>query len=260
MPSLRELQQRFADVLLLEQATPDIAVAAGIDVAARIAIYRNNVLSNYRNALAASYPVVRRLVGGPFFDTAVDAFVRECPSRAGDLNVYGSEFAAFLARYPYAADLGYLADVARLEWALDEAQRAADRDGEPRDVTAALAATPPGELTRIGLRLEPSCRLVASDYPLLRIWRVNQSDYTGDLHVDLDGGADRLLVRRERGVVGIAQLDDGTFAWLAALADGRSLGEALDRAASADAAFDLGSAFARCIGDGTIAGVESTVR
>ena len=77
----------------------------------------------------ATYRVVRELVGAPFFDAAVDAFVRAHPSTGGDLNVYGGEFADFLAAYPHARDLPYLPDVARLEWALDEAHRAADAGG-----------------------------------------------------------------------------------------------------------------------------------
>jgi len=261
MPSLPDLQRRFAEALLCERAAGDLAVAAGIDAAQRIAIYRNNVFSNYRNALGASYPVVCRLVGKPFFDTAVDAFVRECPSNSGDLNGYGGDFGSYLARYPHAKALSYLPDVARLEWAIDEAQRAADHTGEPALVAASLAAVAPEHLAGIVLALDPSCRLVASNFPVLHIWRVNQPDYDGDLHVDLDEGPDRLLVRRDAGVVGITRIDDGTFAWLASLADARPLGEALDAAQSADRSFDLGKAFGAYIGDGTIARVaQSSVR
>jgi hypothetical protein len=88
----------------------------------RIAIYRRTVFANYRNALAATYPVVKRLVGAPFFNTAVDSYVHAHPSASGDLNVYGDAFGDFLAAYPHAANLPYLPDVARLEWAIDEAE------------------------------------------------------------------------------------------------------------------------------------------
>ena len=96
MPSLRELQQRFADAVLAPHRTgPGFAIAGpapGTDpappthAAERIGIYRNAVFANYRNALAASYPVIRRLVGEPFFNAAVDAFVRARPSRSGTSN------------------------------------------------------------------------------------------------------------------------------------------------------------------------------
>jgi len=258
VPSLRDLQRRFAEALLGDDAPTDIALGDAIDVAQRIAIYRNNVFSNYRSALGASYPVVSRLVGKPFFDAAVDAFVRESPSVSGDLNGYGGAFGSFLARYPHAASLRYLPDVAHLEWAIDEAQRAADALAAPSVVTAALATIAPERLPRVALQLDPSCRLIASDFPVLRIWRVNQSDYRGDLRVDPDEGGDRLLVRREGVVVGITRVDGGTFAWLAALARGQSLGAAFDAACAVDGGFDLARALGVCIGDGTIAAVVSS--
>ena len=41
------------------------------------------------------------------------------------------------------------------------------------------------------LLLAPSCRLVASPYPVLRIWRSNQEGYTGDDRVSLDAANER---------------------------------------------------------------------
>ena len=93
MSSLRELQERMAQAL----AGPSPASAAW--PAERIAIYRRNIAANYRNALAASYPVVRRLTGAAFFGAAVDAYVVAHPSRSGDLNVYGDAFGDFLVQY-----------------------------------------------------------------------------------------------------------------------------------------------------------------
>src|SRR5262245_44301191 len=104
--SLHELQRRFAASLVDTDTDPPTAV------------YRNTVAANYRNHLGATYAVVRELTGTAFFNAAVDAFTISNPSTGGDLNVYGKEFADFLATYPYARDLPYLPDVARLEWAL----------------------------------------------------------------------------------------------------------------------------------------------
>ena len=148
-PSLPELFRRFAASLLAE---------AGADP--RIGVYRNTVFGNYRNALAATYRVVRDLTGAPFFDTAVEAFARAHPSSGGDLNVYGGTFPDFLASYPHAAGLAYLPDVARLEWALDEASRAFDTSGTSQATIAALAALPGDEVVRQRFVLDPSLRLL----------------------------------------------------------------------------------------------------
>jgi uncharacterized membrane protein YphA (DoxX/SURF4 family) len=133
------------------------------------------VAVNYRNALGATYPVVREITGRPFFDAAVDAFTRDCPSTGGDLKCTG-RFAGFLAAYPYARELPYLPDVAQLEWAIDEASRAADSAGSAEQV---LAAPRPGAgrgRHPAKIRPRPFLRLVRSAFPVMRIWQVHQDE------------------------------------------------------------------------------------
>lgn len=258
MPSLRELQQSFAGALFAaDGTTPPFGIAPPADAAERVAIYRNAMFVNYRKALGATYAVVQRLVGAPFFNAAVDGFVRAHASTSGDLNVYGDEFGNFLAAYPHARDLPYLPDVARLEWAIDEAQRAADCARAPEAVLAALGAVAPADVATVRFTLDPSCRLVASPFPILRIWQVNQPDHEGDDWVDLDAGADALLVRREEAGASLSQLAPGEHAFVGALVEGAPLGAALDAAQAADAAFDLGAILRKHIASGTIVGVRT---
>ncbi len=286
MPSLRDLQRHFAEAMLAPDGTaPAFATPDPADAAERIAIYRHAWTANCRHALRASYPVVLRLVGEPFFDAAADAFARALPSRSGDLNAWGDAFGDFLAGYPHAAGLPYLADVARLEWAVDEAQRAADTlvapedvlaapgdvlpapedvlvtpknvPAAPEDLLAALTAALPERLPEARLRLDPSCRLVASAYPVLHIWQANQPGHRDDDRVDLDEGGDTLLVRRDADGVSIARTAAGLHALLAAFAAGANFGAALDAAQRADAAFDLGAALRTAIASGIIAAVDT---
>jgi hypothetical protein len=243
LPSLRELQANFATALL----------RADGDVDARLAIYRNTVFANYRNALGASYRVVQQLVGVPFFHAAVDAYVQACPSAGGDLNVYGGSFGDFLATYPHALNLPYLPDVARLEWAIDEAGRAADLHGTPEALLAALGTIPAERITALRFTLDPTCRFVASVYPVLRIWQVHQPGFEGDIAVPFGAATERLLVRREAGAAVIERLVPGDFALLRALADGDDLAAALDAAMAAEPTFDLGTALHTCIANRTLA-------
>jgi hypothetical protein len=258
MPSLREIQRGFAAALFAgDGAATPFATIPPERGAERFAVYRRAHFANYRNALGASYPVVKRLVGAPFFNAAVDAYVRAVPSACGDLNVYGDAFGAFLADYAPAAELPYLADVARLEWAQDEANRAADVVPAPDDVLAAFAAAPPERLAALRLALAPSCRLVASPCPVLRIWQANQDGFAGDGRVSLDEGPDRMLVRRDARGVSIERVAAGAHAFLSALAAGAALGDAIEAAQRADAQFDLQTTLAERIADGTIAGVAA---
>jgi hypothetical protein len=253
MPTLAELQRDFARTVLgSADAEPAFRVATTADAGERLAVYRRAVFTNYRNALRATYPVVERVVGAPFFGAAVDAFVHAQPSRSGDLNDYGDTFGAFLAAYPPAAPLPYLADVARLEWAIDEANRAAEGAGSPDSLLAALAAVPSTRLADVKLGLAASCRLIASAFPIFRIWQVNQVGYSGDDRVEFEGAGDRLLVRRDAGGIAIERVAAGDFAWLAALAKGAPLGASIDAARSAEGGFDLGGALHTHIGAATI--------
>lgn len=254
MRSLRELQEGFRDaVLALDGVAPLANVEAARD-AERIAVYRRTVRANYRNALAATYPVVRRLAGASRFDAAVDAFVVAHPSRSGDLNVYGDAFGDFLAGNALAIVRPWLADVARLEWAIDEAARAADSAPVPDAVLAALASIAPDRLPGARLLLAPSCRLVASPFPILRLWQDSANDDRDPVPGDKP---DRILLRRETEGILLERIDAGTHAWLAAIAAGATLADAIERAQAVDASFDLGPALHTFIGNGTIAAVDA---
>lgn len=242
MPSLHALQEAFvATIMAPAGATPPFATLPAAEGRVRIGIYRNAIFANFRRALAASFPVVEHLVGIEFFTAAVDAYVRAYPSTSGDLNVYGNTFGDFLARFPPAGTLGYLPDVARLEWAIDEARRAADVAELP-DVIAALATIAPERRADARLRLDPSCRFVASAYPVRRIWEIHQPEHAGADPVSLDEGAERLLVRRRRDGITIEQIGAGEEAFLQALHAGETLGAAIDAADRAQPGFDLGEA------------------
>src|ERR1700687_3869341 len=69
MTSLHEWQRAFSAAAVFNDAAAVASlriVASGMTPEARIGIYRANVLGNYRRALAATYPVIKRLVGAPF--------------------------------------------------------------------------------------------------------------------------------------------------------------------------------------------------
>jgi len=259
MPSLRELQIGFADALFAgDGARPPFESLPDERAAERFAIYHRSLFANYVNALAATYPVVRKLVGAAFFRAAVETFVRDHAPTSGDLNVYGDAFPAFLDRYPYAAGLPYLGDVARLEWAQDEANRASEADTTPEQVLAMLAAIAAEHLASTRLTLAPSCRLVASRFPALRIWRSNQEGDGGGERVSLDEGGDALLIRREAAGITIERIAAAEHAWLTGLASAAPLGTALDFAQATAEPFDFAAVLRARIGDGTIVGVNAS--
>jgi len=252
MRSLRELQRGFTAAALFGDtaALSELGIVAGtLDAATRIGVYRNNVFGNYRQALAATYPVVRRLFGGASFDLAVEAFVRAHPSLHGDVNRYGGDMARFLSNYPPARERPYLADVARLEWAIDQANIAADA---PALDLPALGAVPVDALGGLRFALHPSAQFVKSRYPVFRLWQANQSGDASEDHVAPNEGADLLLVRRAPDGVVIERLAPGEHAFLVALARSRRLDDAEQRGAAAESAFDLAVVLKRHVAAQTI--------
>ena len=225
MRSLRETQTAFADAILMGK---------GGD---RLQVYRNNFFISLRQALADVYPVVRRLVGEEFFNQLARRFVREYPSRPGNLHEFGREFARFLENLPDLSELPYLPDVAALEWALHEVFHEAD--GVPFDWAT---VTDP---ENVKVHLHPAARLIASRYPILAIWEANQAE-DPEL-VDLDAGSEWLIVFRNDLERQILRLTPGEFALLGALAQGMTLGEACEAAVAAQPQIDLGAAMGRFV-------------
>jgi hypothetical protein len=165
------------------------------------------------------------------------------------VNRYGGELPRFLAAYPPARELPYLPHVARLEWAIDQANIAAE--APPFD-PAALRAVPEAVLGELRFVLHPSAQFVVSAYPIFHIWQVNQPGHAGDDRVDLGEGGDALLVRRASDGVVIERLAAGEHAFLAAFAGNRGLRDATERACGIEPSFDLADALRRHVSAGTV--------
>lgn len=253
MPSLRETQA-ITLAAIRDGAHADAAAAllrsgTGLPPALRLQVYRNNHFEGLIDALGAVYPVVRALVGEAFFRRVARRFVQRRPPREPSLHRFGSALPAFLARLTAARSLPYLADVARLEWAVHEVYHEAD--AQPLDATR-LASVPADRQPWLRLKPHPATRFVASDYPVLRIWQTNQPGASPEA-VALDEGGVRLIVARREGEVEMRLLGAAEDRWLRALASGADLEAATLAAFGVDPGFDLPACLARHLGLGTFA-------
>jgi hypothetical protein len=150
------------------------------------------------------------------------------------LGAYGAELATLLEIYYRDTVFGYLADVARLEWACAEAETAAENG--PLDV-ARLAGLAADDCARLRLTLRAPVRLVGSRFPIFSIWEANQADEVAP--VALGRGAEHVLVTRDSDGVRLQRLAAATFAFVRGLADGDSLEDAAAAGDAAAADFDL---------------------
>ena len=238
--ALRDLQAAFAAHLRGEDR---LELIAAVDDARRLAIHRHHVLRSLANTLAATFPTVQALVGADFFRQAAEAFVARGLPLQPVLAEYGAGFADFLSAQEAVHGLAYLADVARLDWALNAAfySPRGSRLG-----AADLAGIPPEPLSAMVLTLAPGTALVRSRYPLDRIWAASQPD-APDEKVDIEQGPARLLILPRPEDAGFIALGEGEAAFVAAVAEGRSLEVASRAGFTAESSFELSPCFARLL-------------
>ena len=141
---------------------------------------------------------------------------------------YGADFPDFLTAFAPVAHLGYLPDVARLEFALRESYHAADAHALPLEV---LARMPAETLMACRLRLAPSLRLVQSHWPIHGIWQAN----TGRGPAPQMRPEDVVILRTDYDPMPHL-LPAGGAEVIAALMAGQTLAQALETAPDADPA------------------------
>lgn len=215
MSDLARFQARFARALLDPEDD-----GAGLGLGPALAVYRNNVAAAGVEALAAAFPTVRQMVGEDWFDAAALAFLRERPPEDPRLSAYGGDFPDWLAAFPPARDLPYLAPVARLDRAWLEAHLAAGPQSPP------AALRPPADLSAHRGTLHPTLRLFRFSTSVPSLWLAHRfpADTPGDLaFVAAD---EPLAIWRPQHEVRARKLDPQAYAFLAACRDGRSLAAA----------------------------------
>lgn len=252
MPALRDLQLQF--LRMINGETPeelmDAVCADGIGPSDRLSVFRDNSASTHTDALAAAFPVVRRLVDPRFFAFAVHEFLLEGLPRHPCLSEFGAEFPDFLARFGPARALEYLPDVARLEWAIHRVSLETEAQPIPLAALAAVHEDP----AALRLKLNPGVRYLSSSYPVDTIWAMNLPEEQPAGFV-LEAREVYLEVRRRsREPVRRRSVPDWIFR--SAIARGSTLGEAVEAALRADLDFELRYAIAAIFADELIVGIE----
>jgi hypothetical protein len=251
VPELAQTQRRFAALLRdASLSARDSGLFAGDDalVERRLAIYRGNVVGAAAKALAAAYPVIEQIVGAEFFFGLARAHRLECPSTSGNLYDFGEHFADFLARFGPAREFPYLADLARVEWAVHRAALAADGGRIDMRRLAALSAA---QQQRLRWRVAPGTAIVASGYPVVRLWALHQDGNEREFSVDWQQGETALVVRHELAV-SVAAISAAQAAFIDALIESMPLEAVAHAALAVDPGFDFQGALANALGSGLV--------
>lgn len=234
MPTLIETQEAFLRAVAgRENEEVAAQIADGVFTPAeRLDVYRNTFHSTLTNALRISFPAVHRLVGEEFFEAAAQYFIQAEPPRCAYLNSHGAGFADFLARFAAVADLSYLPDVARLEWAVNAALHAEDVAPLNAEALAEIATVQPECVTFVA---HPSVKLLRSNYPARRIWQAVLAEDDDALSaINLSSGPEWLLVERGANGVEVSALEEFEWRFADALCAGKSIAAAMDAAPDGD--------------------------
>jgi hypothetical protein len=210
--------------------------------------YQDHAAALAERALAAAYPTLQQLLGDAAFAALARAFWHAEPPACGDIGQWGAALPGFVAADAQLAGEPYLADVARLEWAVHRAASAADA----RPVTG-LERLAHGDPAALWLQLQPGSTLLSSPHPVVTLWQAHRGlagrgagDMSGYLPGDLPGDTtdpfapvraafaagtgEHALVRRSGWRTDVLALDAGTARFTAALLAGRTLSDALHAA------------------------------
>lgn len=267
-PPLAAQQQALLHALFARPGRPEAgaaeaALSAWLDPGSPqtqrgLQAYQANGHALAERALGAAYPVITALLGTDNFALlARDVWHRHPPER-GDMAWWGDALPAFLQRSEQLADVPYLADVARVEWALHRAASAADATPDPASFARLGTEAPEG----LALTLSPGTALIHSPFPVASL-------VTSHLHgtPSLSEAARRLreglgehaLVWRQGLRPRIAAIHPAAAALVQRLLEGGDLPQALDAACACEAtgeAFDFTAWLTAAVTDGLVTGVH----
>lgn len=220
---------------------------AGPAVEAGLAVYRNTAAKGCVDALVSQFPTVERVVGPAWLAAAARAHAADHPPHSASLLNYGDAFPAWLAAFPPAGEMPYLADLAKLDWLWTCAHLATD--AEPLD-PALVAALPPAAFSARTLVLHPATRFAGFTDGVPSLWRALQTPGDPPAVLELGDGPEGLLFVRPHLETTSHVIGAGTLAFLCACAASRSLAEAGAAALATEPGLDLADSFATLVATG----------
>lgn len=158
---MKAAQQALVDALLGRGDAP-----AGLTGGERgLAAYRGNLQALSAQALAVPFGGLREHLGEPEFAALAWSFWRHHPPQRGDLAQWGGALEAFLLERA-GAESG-LPDLAALDWALHQAERAADSEFDAGSLALLASAAPDA----LWLVLRPGVTVLAQQQGPVLVWR-----------------------------------------------------------------------------------------
>jgi Putative DNA-binding domain len=248
-----ETMQRVMTASILGQTSSRLGSrlqAGDADPVSRFAIYRNNTFISLTESLKANFPVTVMLVHERFFHWVAQEFIRQHPPEAARLSSYGAKLPAYLAGLPACRSVPYVAEIARLEWAIGTSLHAEERDSCSIETLSHLG----GEVGDARLILQPTLQLIPARWPIIDIWNAHQRGLV-ELPDVIVRRATYVQVTRIADRIRLSPLSAGRGAFRRRLARGLSLNAAIHLAVSRDRSFTPGAELASLFSENIVTDV-----
>ena len=204
-------------------------------------VYQANAVALAERTLASTFPVLAQLIGKESFEPLASYFWRQHPPVRGDMSEWGQPLPEFLEASPQLEGERFLADVARIEWALHRAASAPDAALDAASFSMLAACTEHSQ-PPLSLGVSEGTFLLASAYPVVSI--VN-SHLSGEPSIakaaELIGSQcnEHALVWRQGFKPRVRTCSPAEFALVNGLLQSLPLEAALGAALELDPAFDF---------------------
>ena len=250
MRPLAELQEALADTVVRGGDAGRVATSmrGGSDPRARLEIHVRHYEASLVTALHMKFPATHWLVGSELVAAAARAYVHACPPTRPCIAEYGGAFPAFLAHFARGRGLPYLRMFAELELASAEAATAIEL---PSLAWRDVAGFGSERLLDCTLRLQPGARYLRSSWCVDELVKMYLTESMPE-RFTVEQSPSCIEVRGARGALSIARLERAPFAFRAALAAGRSIGDSAMRALRYEPTFDAGAALFDLIQTGLV--------
>lgn len=230
MPALPELQQGMIARIINHGDAEGLPVTP----AKNFSVYSNNTRVILRDLLKDAFPVTALLLGEKFMAHASQEFATIFPPETGDMNGYGADFPAYLARLPNLNQFAYVPDIARLEWLAHEAYLSPRL---PALAAEQLAAAP--DPMAIELKLQPHVQILRSAWPVDKLWE-EVTAKGAELHdFKMQAMETFVAIYREEDRIALWSITEGGYRFLEHLQSSPSLPLAAEAAMRAESVLHL---------------------
>jgi hypothetical protein len=225
-----------------------------LSAAERLAIYANAYHTRLLECLGEVYPMLKRALGEEAFEGFAFGYLQDYPSRSYTLNALGKHFPRYLQETrptgsdaeaesadpesaegpgPLARDWpDLLIDLARLEWAIYDVFDGPGVEGQPLLGFDQLSCIPSEHWAEVRLKPVPCLQLLATRFPVNDYYTALRKA-EGDQEVAFPGACESFVaLTRRQFVVRRYNFSRTEFELLQAIKDGKTIGEAVEHAAS----------------------------